>query len=504
MKTQGVILFLLACLVVSPCWAGQVTLLSGQKDYYFLSGEEAALPLTLNNTYDHDIKGTLRFITLAEQPGGNATRALQERTFTLFTGERSYLLPAGRSGEPAVLHCDIVFLYNENGGRKAALEDIVVHFVKSPEEIVVNQSPQESTDAPDTAAESEGTLSVSGSSPPSSDPLRRLQNNQMQPDLQSLQQQIRQEDAASLLLRKEFLSLLMQDPTISAINRSLTTNGFRLVDPGVSPLTNVSGNFSLAYDKSGQAGVVHGSADEGVLLFADESGGAAIPIPDLLNANERFRSAESDLVQGGFARTTSWMYYTPGEVVVNLTYGDAKNRTLHLDAVIVNGTVTAIERGSFSEPLPLLLTVLSIGLIALLFGGIIFLGRRVRPSPLPVAEKPVPEERRNGYRETAETMRAETEEMAAGGCYPAAYARAGQALRLVLSHRMSDGRELTNEEAVRLLSGETGNEQITTTLERFSMVAFAKDTPDPAEFAGMLKCSRDLLGSREREKPRSK
>ncbi len=84
--------------------------------------------------------------------------------------------------------------------------------------------------------------------------------------------------------------------------------------------------------------------------------------------------------------------------------------------------------------------------------------------------------------------------MATHGNYPGAYARAGQALRFVLSLRVGDGRELTNEELVRMLSpGDTERDHIEKALDRCSMVAFAKDVPDPEEFAGILGGIRDLL-----------
>jgi hypothetical protein len=494
MNKRGILFAVLICLLISPCCAGEVTLLSGQKEYYFLTGEDAALPLILNNTGDHDISGVLRFITVAEKSDGNATRTVQEKTFTLFTGQRSYFLPVGRSDTPFILHSDIVFLYPDNGGRKISLEDIIIHFVKSPGEIQVNQSLQKSTDSPDPEAGSSGSMSVSGSTSPSADPLQKLQNNQIQQDLKSLQQQIQQEDADSLRQKKEFLSLIMQDSTIAAINRSLVNDGFELSDPGVSPITNISGNFSLSYEKKSQSAIVYGSVDEGRLLFADESSVSTIPLPDLLSGNETFGSYESELAQSGFWRNTTVIHFTSGGVTVNLVYGDTKNRVLHLKAAIVNGTITSIERETPGEPSPLLIPILSVVLICLLSGGIILLSRRLPRSSPPEVEKSGPEVIQSGYQTAAEMMLNEADLMATRGLYPDAYARAGQVLRFVLSHRMSDGRELTNEDIAHVLSPQgIGNDRITETLDRCSMVAFAKDTPDPEEFKRVLAFIRDFM-----------
>jgi hypothetical protein len=494
MKRRALLLALLFFLIISPCCAGQVTLLAGQKEYYFLTGEDAALPLILNNTYDHDITGVLRFSSAAESPGGNATKTVQEKTFTLFTGQRSYLLPVGRSATPRVLHCDIVFVYLENGGRRASLEDILVHYVKTPSEIRVNQNPQESTDSPDPAAGLTGS-SVSGSPTPSADPREKVQNSQVPQDVKSLQQQLQKEDADSGRQKKEFLSLLMLDPTISAIDRSLVDEGFALTGPEVYPTTtNRSGNFSFSYAMKSQSAVVRGSVDDGSFLFADESSGSTIPLPALLRENETFRTWESDLAASGFSPNATMVQYTPGRIAVNLTYADAKNRFLHLKAAIVNGTLTALERDTVEEPSPHVVAVLSVLLICLLSGGILFLGRRLPRSPPREVETSAPDPVQPGYRQIAEKMVDEAGELARQGRYPDAYARAGQALRLVLSHTMSDGQELTTGEAFRLLSLHgAGDARIAEMLGRCSMVAFAKDTPDPEEFQGILKGIRDLL-----------
>jgi len=496
-KRSWILPFVLLCLIVLPCSAGQVTILSPQKEYYFLTGEEAALPLTLNNSYDRDITGVLRFSTVAEKEGSNATVTLQEKTFTLFTGQRSYFLPAGRSATPRTLRGDIIFLYPDNGGRRASLENIIIHFVNTTKEIRADPDPHESTDMPDPSAGSPG-LSVSGGTAPPADPLQKVRNNQPGQDITGLQQQLQQEDAASLRQKKAFLALLLQDSVIAAINRTLGQDGFDLTGTEVSPDTNVSGNFSLAYEKQGRPAVLRGSVESGSLRFADESSQSPIPLPAPLSGNATFRSYERELAGSGFALNTSLVHYTPGSVLVNLSYADAGSRFTYLKAAIVNGTITGIDRET-PDPFPALLApFLSVVLVCLLFAGIIYLGRRLpRPAP-PEPENPCPGETRPGCRTLAEMMLIQAGVMAKSGLWPDAYARAGRALRVILSHRLGDGREITNEEVLRMFSlPGAGNDRAGEILGRCSMVAFAKGTPDPEEFRGILEFIRDLLASEE-------
>ncbi len=498
MKGPGIVFLVLICLFTLSCCAGEIALLSPQKEYFFLTGQESALPLTLNNTYGHDITGLLRFSTASENGGSGAAVTMQEKTFTVFTGKRPYLLPAGRSEAPLVLRGDIVFLYPDNGGRRASLEGIVIRFVNNTAELRADADPQESTDMPDPAAGSAG-MSVSGATSPPSDPLQKVRNNQPGQDITGLQQQLRQEDEESLRLKKAFLSLVMQDPVIAGIDRSLSQEGFSPAGSDAVPDTGIAGNFSLSYEKQGRPAVVRGSIANGSLLFADESSGIRVPLPAPLPENATFRSFERELAGAGFSRNTTLVHYTPGAMTVNLTYGDAGGRTALVKAVIASGTITGIERRVPEELPPYLVLVLSLAFICLLFGGIVFLARRLPRSPPPKPEKPVPEPGRPaGYRTEAGMLLDEAETMAEKGLFPGAYAGAGRALRLVLSHRMGDGREITNEEALRLLATRgAGGGQAGALLGRSSEVAFAKGTPDPEEFSGILKFIRDLLASED-------
>jgi hypothetical protein len=490
---------ILLFLMVLPCCAGQVTILSPQKQYYVLTGEEAALPLTLNNSYDHDITGVLRFSTVAEKEGSDATVTMQEKTFTLFTGQRSYFLPAGRSTDPLTLRGDIVFIYPDNGGRRATLQDIIIHFVKDYREVRTDPDLQESTDMPDPAAGSAGSMSVSGATAPPADPMQKVRNNQPGQDIAGLQQQLQREDSASLRQKRAFLSLVMQDPVIAAINRSLVRDGFDLAGTEVTPDTNVSGNFSLFYEKQDRTAVLLGSAESGSLRSADESSRGVVPLPGLLSENATFRSYERELAESGFALNASRMHYTQGAVTVNLTYADAGNRITRLHAAIAGGMVTGIERELPDQVPALLVPFLSVALVCLLFAAIVYLGRRLPRPPPPKGEIPGPEIIHSKYGKIAETMLDEADAMAEQGRYADAYARAGRALRFVLSNRMNDGRELSNEEVVSLLPPhDAGNDRITKTLIRCSRVAFAKGTPDPEEFAGIIAFIRDYLTSGEK------
>jgi hypothetical protein len=500
MTRTGFLLVLLFCLVVSSCAAGDVTIRAEQRDFFFSTGTDAGIPLTLNNSYGHDIKGMLRFTTTAELPGGNDTRTLQEKAFTLFAGQRSYLLPAGRSDRPASFRCDIAFVYNDLGGRKATLNGIGVHFVENASAIRAVTDPQESTDLPDVQADPKGAPSGSGS-PPASDPFGNQQNSQIGQDMEGLREQLQEEDAVSRKVSEEFLSVLLREPTVAGVNRSLVSDGFRLTDPMVSPVTNLSGNFSFSYDRNGRSATLQGALDQGVLLFADAYSAGILPVPDILSGNATFRSWESELGQDGYLRSGSRIHFRPGAVIVNLTYENAENRMLQLDAAIINGTITELGRRAVAEPVPFLMPVLSGALIIVLSGGILFFGRRIRTSPGLSEAEPVKEEPRSGTAEAAEMMLRNAEAMAAAGDWPDAYAIAGRALRLFLSRTRGDGTEITSEEAAELLSPGDRKNDISGALGRCSTVAFAKSTADPEEFRKIVARIRSTLVSGDAREP---
>jgi hypothetical protein len=94
-------------------------------------------------------------------------------------------------------------------------------------------------------------------------------------------------------------------------------------------------------------------------------------------------------------------------------------------------------------------------------------------------------------REIALHLLDEAERDAARGIWPEAYRKTGRAIRIVLSHEIGCGDELTSGELEQLIGHSAGDrEKIRGILDRCRMVGFAKDLPGPCEFREMIGYSR--------------
>ena len=101
-------------------------------------------------------------------------------------------------------------------------------------------------------------------------------------------------------------------------------------------------------------------------------------------------------------------------------------------------------------------------------------------------------------REVASELLDEAERDAARGRWPEACRKTGRAIRIVLSHEIGHGEELTGGELERLIGTSAVNsagdtEKIRGILDRCRIVGFAKDTPGPGEFREMMQYSRTLM-----------
>lgn len=493
-----VILFLIVVFGIPIVSAGTITLSTPQSDYYVQTGEEAVIPLTIVSTYDHDVTGTLNLVTIPENSGntgpGARNTSVQTRAFSAFTDQRTVSLAAGKSDVPADYLLKVSFSYQDAGERSSTLGGIGIHFVTSLENTQKNQVSLVSTD---TATPATGTSS-SGSAPPNNPGAQsmsaKLQNNQMPQDTSALRNQVAGETNQSGTEKDELLGYIEADPIMASLNRSLAGAGFVREKTDITPVSNRSGSFLLTYSSGTKSAVIRGSVNETHIPFAEESSWDLIPLPDALLDNTSYREYGSRVAEKGFMPNQTRINVTPDRQTVDLTYSDSQNRILKVNAEVQNGTVTAFEGDSPDNPLAVAGPVIALTSVLLLSAGIWYLAR-FRQKDMPVTAETAHEpELTVSPGEIARHLLGEAESDAARGNYPEAYRKTGRALRIFLSHEISNGDELTSRELERLIGASTGNtEKIRGILDRCLSVGFAKDTPKPGEFQDMIEYCRILL-----------
>lgn len=490
-----VVLSLIVLVGISPVTAAEVALSTPQSEYYFLTGGDATIPLTIASTYTHDVTGTLEqaMVPVYSGTAGSRGASMQVRAFSAFTEERTVTLTAGRSDTPAEYLLTITFRYQEGGMRVSTLKGIVIHYVASMENAPANQEPVAGMDTEDDSV----GASPAGSVPPektvTASPVAALQNSQMAQDATALKNQIARESNRSGDAETELLGSVVADPLVASLDRSLTGAGFTRGNTEVIPVSNRSGNFLLTYTSGTKTAILRGTIRDSHVPFAEETSGVPVPLPDALTDNTTYREYGSRIAEHGFTLNQTRINVTPDRKTVDLTFS-GPGRMLHMKAVLQNGTVTSVVGDDPDDPFAGVVPLVGLFCILLISAGIWYLAR-IRPAdrtdPDDTVREPDPPV---SPRQIAARLLDEAERDAARGIWPEAYRKTGRAIRIVLSHEIRQGNELTNSEVEHLIGPDAGNTvKIREVLDRCQAVGFAKDTPRPGEFSVLIGFARTLL-----------
>ena len=500
-----VVLFFLAVLFCIPAaGADGVNLSTPQGVYYVIAGNEAVIPVTIVSTYNHDVTGTLSQAMIPENSGnsGPGNRSIQVRAFSAFTDERTVSLAVGESDIPADYLLTITFAYDENGKRSATLPGIVIHFVTSPVPASANQVSLASTDAADTVAVSSSSGPAPTGNPQAPGPAAALVNSQMPQDTRAFRDEMARKINQSAAEQDALLGYIAADPLMDSLNSSLSAAGYLPGPADIHPVSNDTGSFSLTYVSGTKSAVITGSVKEGHVPFAEESSHDPVLLPGALSANSTYREYAGRVAGDGFALNGTRINVTPEQESVNIAYSTPSGRMIHATAEIHNGTVVAFAGDNPDDPLAYAVPAAGLACVILLSAGIWYLAR-FREKDLPPAKIPEPAESPD---KTAWRLLDEAEYEARCNRYPEAYRKTGRALRIYLSHTISDGAELTSGELEQLIGSHQQEEgTIRWVLDRCMAVGFAKDTPDSGEFQKLVRFSREIIGSgpagKERPEP---
>lgn len=497
LKSACVFVLLVVVSCVSVSVASEITLSVPSDEYYVLAGEEAIIPLTVASTYGHDVTGDLNVVMIpkggmAAAPGDATVRT---QTFSAFTESRTVSLPVGRSDQPSDYRVTIAFRYPEGSGRISTLEGLIVHVVTTLDDPGANTGNRDlvSTDSVDASA-TPPSGSTPAEGPGTSGPDAALQSGQMSQDSSALKAQMMQETNQSRVEGDLLTGYLMSDSLILALNRSMTLAGFTLQAVDVLPLGQNSGSFMLAYrSATGDAGV-RGHLEDTRVLYAELSSKNPVPLPDALRENATYQAYGSRIERTGFSLDQRVVNLTTERTTVDLTYTGTAGQALHLHADIVNGTVTRIEGDDPDDLVSRISPYLAFLSVGLLSAGIWYLARHRREDENTFRPPAGVPESRETYRETAARLLDDAEQEAARAAYPEAFRKTGRALRIVLSHEIGSGKELTAGDLEPFLASSTErDEKIRTILDRTREVGFAKDTPGEGEFGEMIHYTRMLL-----------
>ncbi|MFA4860509.1 hypothetical protein [Methanoregula sp.] len=505
MRWQIAGILLLLCFLLPAVTAAEITLISGQQDYWFPTNATMEIPLAVENGFLEEVPGTVLFSTDARlQKTGVVMINTQNRVFphTLPVGRSFLNLTMTPSPTPREYKVHISYYYTLPAPVNVSVPELRVHIVADPCCAGNIPSPVSSTSRPETgtipsassvtfAEQVVGTreqMGADGSANTSSS------SGQPQAETEAARQQNQQVKARQEHEQADFDQRLENDPLFRSMNSSLSADGFTLISRDTQPASSTNGTFSLLYRRGAEDQVVvRGAMEGGMIPFVQEVANAPITSDPALSTNTSYQSFQQTLADGGYRHKETIFNRTPDSSSVTAVSTGTGGEIAYVNATTREGSVTRVtmEHNVRSWPFPVyLILVLVLGVA----GIWLFYRRYLRQAAGGPAISSTPEP--VSHQGDVEGILVAAERAFGLQHYPEAYGLAARALRVHLSHEFGDGREATATEIITFLSlGGHETRAIIPLLDRCSDVAYAKGEPGEEEFFSLVCRIREVIRS---------
>ncbi|HMA82686.1 MAG TPA: hypothetical protein VKP59_00490, partial [Candidatus Thermoplasmatota archaeon] len=242
-----VIGFLCSVVLFSSVSAEDIVFSVDQNEYYFLTGQQAIVPLHMNNTYEKQIDGKLTYSitqTSSQSGGQYSSSNSQSQSFSIPDGNNSIQINFGRSDQPLTLSADLEFSFTSDDiTRIVSLTDIIIHFVSNQSQMNNQKNSQQSS-----SEEIKNAEPSSENQQQSNTPQEKLQNNQMNQDSQALKDQIEQQMADEQQQKEAFEDNLFDNQEFQKQHQSLQDQGYNISQKQLNAESNDTGSFNLSYE----------------------------------------------------------------------------------------------------------------------------------------------------------------------------------------------------------------------------------------------------------------
>lgn len=466
-----------------------------QEEYYFLTGQQAIVPLRMNNTYDKQINGKLTYAitqTISESGGQYSSSNSQSQSFSVPKGNNSIQINFGRSDQPLTLTADLEFSFtHDDETRIVSLDDIIIHFVSNESQMDNQQNPQQSSSQEIKNAE------------PSSDnqqqpqtPQEKLQNNQMDQDSQALKDQIEQQMIDEQQQKEAFEQNLFDNQDFQKQHQSLQDQGYNISKKQLDAQSNDSGSFNLTYEnKQGETASFKGSMDDGKLTdFQKQTAEDRKQMMESLNQSEQFQKYQQQLEDEGYNQTDVSFDQNGNTTEVKVAYENDQNKTATITAEFLDEKLENVHLSKDEDLHPLLWItplLISIGLV-LLFIYVKY-GKQKEDELLgskEIVTKPF------DYKKEAKRLLLAAERLYKKGEHKMAYAKAGQSLRLYLSYEYGLKKEVTNEDILHFLEDKRfPYAEIKQCFDVCSLVEFAKYAGSDHDFKQVYSTVKSIVSA---------
>ncbi|UUX92171.1 hypothetical protein [Methanoplanus endosymbiosus] len=546
------VFLLLLSLLAAPVLADDITFQTDRKDYYFSTGTEAEIAIGYHNDLGNAVSGQLSYkITEGVSSGGfsYSSSNTQSTPMTVPAGSGDFTLNGLYSDSKKDIDVDLSFQYSDGSDSKVVtLGTLTVHFTDDTSG-KNQENPQTSTESQSSSSNQQSSsasqqmasqmqqqqnlinqMMGSQAQQPSS-AQQALQNSQQSYNSESLKRQMEKMAEENAEEKSALSEAISGDELLGSTEEKLSEEGYEMTSESVNPQSMSDGSFTREYKNSaGDLVTLSGEMSDGEVKSVLESFDPEEQenlIPESLLNNETYRSYCGTLQKEGFASISAAVNYTKDEASfeqVFASFGDVNDvddpdslkglndpdgsadgnagnypkitAKLSPDLEVVN-EVELIRDDDYSWLFPVLI-ILIIAVLAV-SGWFAYKKYFSGNSGDAGDENVMADVGKASFdcRKYALNLLDEAESAFAEGDYVPAYGKAGQALRVYLSHHCYDGSEVTNEELFEIIgrigsySGDVSH--VRNLLDGCSAVEFAKGSADEQQFDEFVRYIRNII-----------
>ena len=522
MKTLAIML--LAFLgIFHGVYAEDVYLSTNQTQYYFKTGENAIVPIQINNTYGKPISGSLQYTITQQINQGNVQLSntnSEEKSLSIDNKNSKVSLNLGKSDSPSDYSVNINYNYNVNGDRIVSLGPISVHFVSngSNKNIQGNakmQSSSQPNNQPQTGPQDlfsqqqqqmQHQLNEMLGNPQNQSQNRQqqLQNNQLSQDSNALKHQLEKQVQKQEQVKNEFKRKLFSNNDFLNKHQKLLQNGYKIGNSDLIPVTNDTGSFNIKYNNTnGKWATLQGNMKNGTLSqINQQTQTQQDKLLEQLKQNTQYQQFNSKLLQEGFSPNNTTFVPKTNQTDIILNYANDKNENASILAEFLNDSLkqVSLKGGNSSQfyLIPLLVLVaiiLSAVSIYLVIKKIYNKNKSLVDSSL--TSKP----KSSDYIIGSKKLMDEAVQHYDKGQYKEAFEIARKSLRFFLNGDADIKKEITNQELLQLIQNNIKYplDDIRDCFKITDLVQFAKSEPTESDFKKIISLLEKLVNKGNNE-----
>lgn len=514
MIKKSIAIFSLFLLLTPVAYAGgNITFSLAQKDYYFLVGEQALIPINISNSYNKDINGILGYTITQEINSGSvhfSSSNTKSTNLQVSKGSSTINLGFGSSDKPETLTVSLNFNYDENGSKVVSLGDISIHFVENESDKQNQANPVQSSSkeasstqqTTDPFAQQEQQIQqmmqqIINQQSSVQNPQQASQNNRLNQDTSALKEEMQKQVQQQQQMQQQLQQQIETNQDYQKANKELSGLGYNLTSLSANPSSNNTGTFTANYEKqNGDKASIQGEMNNGTMKSLQiDTAENRQKLRDLLSQNKDFQNYLKQLQDDGFKEVDSTFSRENNTVALQIQYENSNNETAQINAGFVNGSVEHVELVREQEERNLYPVYLIGTLIALVLAYLIYKKYSGKKNQKTVVEENVSLKEENfDFRKEAEKLVEKAVSFYEEKQFKDAYGTAAQALRLYLSYKYDLKKEVTNSELINYLKNKgIEYDKFDRYLQLASLVEFAKHTPDDSDFEETVKIIKNTI-----------